>query len=238
MASSRFFPSKLQSLVKYAKAIDFQIAPNGASTPTLGSREGVASVSRTSAGLFQVTLQDQYRALVAVNGPTLAFSSAPAQTAPGYTWTDATDTDSLTFTATAAGAALVAGGATLKVAVLTGVGEAVAVTSVGGVVTVNITLNTGTSTPTTVQTLVNTTSPTGLLTVTAKSGTTAFTVFLAATALTGGATDALTAQYGAIDVVTNKTINVQVLNANTGAAADIAQASGNLINCGLIVQAQ
>ena len=238
MASSRFFPSRLKSLVKFANTLDFQIAPNGTGVPTLGSREGVKSVTRTSAGLFLVTLQDQYRALVSAIGPGLAYSSAPANVSPFYLWTDATDSDTVTFTASAAGAALVAAGGTLKVAVLTGAGEAVAVTSAAGVTTVNITLNTATSTPASIQTLVNTTSPTGLLTITAKTGTTAFTAFLSAAALTGGVSATLTAQYGAIDVVTNKTVNVQVLDGNTGVATDIAAASGNLINCKLVVQSQ
>jgi hypothetical protein len=238
MASSRFFPSRLQSLVKHGKLIAFQIAPNGTGTPTLGAREGVASVARTAAGAFTVTLQDQYRALV--DGQcSLQFGTPPANVSGAYTWTDATDTDSLTFTASAAGNALILGGATLKVAVLTGVGEAVAVTSAAGVVTVNITLNTGTSTPASVQTLVNTTSPTGLLTITAKSGTAAFSVFLAAQTLAGASAVAgLQAQFGAIDVVTNKTVKVVVLNPNTGTGTDITAATGNYINCELFVQSQ
>ena len=61
------FPSIIQSLVNKTRVVSFIIFPQGASTPIFGTaptRLGAKSVSRTSAGLYVITLSNPYRALI------------------------------------------------------------------------------------------------------------------------------------------------------------------------------
>lgn len=236
MAAGRLFPSVVQSLVREGKKLAFAIAPNGTGTPTLvsGASQGVKSVSRTAAGAFTVTLQDSYPSLVDGQA-SVQLAAAPATTAASYTWTDTTDTNSVTFQAGASAPGPL--GNNLKVVVATGSALATSVAYSAGVTTVTFTIDTTVTTPALLTTYVNTTAPNGLITISAHSGTTAFTVFLAAAALTGGAsTGGLAVQFGAIDVVSAQTVKLQVVSTITGSGADIASAAGNQINVELFLK--
>ncbi len=238
MASSRFFPSRVQSLARTGKLLAFQVAPNGSGTPTLGSREGVASVARTGAGAITVTLQDQYRALI--DGQcSLQLAAAPAAVSASYTWTDATDTDVTQFIAGPSFPGAL--GNNLKVIVATGGSLSSSVAYAAGIWTVTLQLNTGTTTPALLKTYVNTTAAAtlgGFLTIGTATGTTPYSVFLASTALTGGVAAALGVQLGAIDVVTNKTVKLVVYDGAVGTGFDIAANAGNLINVELFLQTE
>lgn len=60
---SKYFPrGALLTQVLGLQCITIKFAPQGAGAPTLLEGEGVASVSRTSAGLFLITLQDTWGA--------------------------------------------------------------------------------------------------------------------------------------------------------------------------------
>lgn len=65
--SNFLFHSIIQSLVNKTRVVSFIIFPQGASTPIFGAaptRLGAKSVSRTSAGLYVITLANTYRALI------------------------------------------------------------------------------------------------------------------------------------------------------------------------------
>ena len=238
MASSRFFPSRVQSLIREGKFLSCQFAPQGSSAPTLTSQEGVASVARNSAGNFTITLADQWRALIDAQC-SLQLAAPAANVLASYTWTDSTDSDSVTFQAGPGFPGTL--GNNLKVVVATGSGLANSISYSGGITTVTITINTGTTTPALLATYVNTTAAStlgGIITISAHTGTTAFTVFLSSTALTGGSSAALDVQFGAIDVVTNKTVVIEVFDANTGSGADISANAGNLVNVNLFLKAE
>lgn len=54
------------------------IGASGAPTIPSGNAKGVASISRTSAGLYAITLQQAYNRLLAVQGQSISGSSAQA----------------------------------------------------------------------------------------------------------------------------------------------------------------
>lgn len=51
----------LQTLTPGLKALLIRIAPNGSSDPSIAEGEGAASVARTAAGRFTITLNDQWK---------------------------------------------------------------------------------------------------------------------------------------------------------------------------------
>ena len=51
----------MQMMTPGLKAILIRIAPNGASAPSIAEGEGAASVARTAAGRFTITLNDQWK---------------------------------------------------------------------------------------------------------------------------------------------------------------------------------
>jgi hypothetical protein len=73
--ANRNFNSK-QALEKAVKEIYAEIAIGAAGAPTLSRGTGVASVSRTSAGLYVLTLQDSYIRLMQAD---VSIQSAAAQ---------------------------------------------------------------------------------------------------------------------------------------------------------------
>lgn len=73
--ANRNFNSK-QALEKGVKEIYAEIAIGSSGAPTLTRGTGVASVSRTSAGLYVLTLQDQYMRLMQAD---VSVQSASAQ---------------------------------------------------------------------------------------------------------------------------------------------------------------
>ena len=147
-----------------------------------GSPQGAGGVAVSAAAAGPA---DQYELVVQIlTQGGLTNASATAAT---FTWTDSTDTDSITFTAgTGFPGAL---GNNLKVVVATGVALANSIATSGGITTVTLTINTGTTTPALLNTYVNTTAAATLaqyISISAHTGTTPFSVFLASTALTGG----------------------------------------------------
>lgn len=58
MASRNF--NRLQALEKEIKHLNVEISIGATGAPTLVKKLGVASISRTSAGLYVLTLQDKY----------------------------------------------------------------------------------------------------------------------------------------------------------------------------------
>lgn len=65
MASRNF--NRLQALEKEIKHLHMEVAIGGTGAPTLTSGLGIASISRTSAGLYQITLQDKYVRLMGMS---------------------------------------------------------------------------------------------------------------------------------------------------------------------------
>lgn len=61
MANRNF--NRKQALEKEVKEIYAKVSIGGTGAPTLTSSVGVASITRTSAGLYQLTLQDKYHSL-------------------------------------------------------------------------------------------------------------------------------------------------------------------------------
>ncbi len=58
MASRNF--NRYQALEKEVKALYVEVSVGASGAPTLVSGLGIASISRTSAGLYRITLQDKY----------------------------------------------------------------------------------------------------------------------------------------------------------------------------------
>jgi hypothetical protein len=237
--SNRTFPGALQSLIREGKILGLSFLPQGSSAPIIASGQGLASVVRNSAGNFTLTLQNQFRALItALAGVQLASGG---DTTASLTWTDATDSDSVQFLAgTSFPGAL---GNNLKVAVVTGSGLSNSIATAGGITTVTLTINTGTTTPALLKTYVNTTAAATLapyITIGTTTGTTPFSVFLAATALTGGASggtlEAVIQSANVTGAGTGpQTVVIQVQDQN-GVATDIAANAGNLVNLLLFVK--
>ena len=251
---SRFAPNRVQSPIKNTVLLPFSFAPAGTGAPTLVAGKGsVSSVARTSTGLFTATFSPlvstgfnpstakgpgKFKALIEAQ-VTLQLTSAPALTAATYLWTDATDSDTVTFSAgpAAAGAA----GNNVAVVVSVGAALATAVTYAAGLTTVTIT-TAATTTPTQLATYVNTTAPNGLVTISAHTGTTAFSVGLTTQTLTGGASTAtLFPQIGAVVIpgasdAAAETMQIRLIDSTTGAVADLA--SGGVINVELLLEQQ
>jgi hypothetical protein len=237
--SNKLFPSPVSGLVRDGRLLGISFAPQGTGTPLLVSTGGAASVVRNSAGNFTLKLQNQFRSLVtAIAGVQLASGG---NTAASYVWTDATDSNVTTFQAGTSFPGTE--GNSLKVAILTGGALSNAITTSGGVTTVSITINTGTTTPALLATYVNTTAASTLgdyITVSAHTGTTAYSAFLSATALTGGISGgslyANLTSANATGAGTNpQEVIIQVQDAN-GNATDISANAGNLVNLMLFVK--
>jgi hypothetical protein len=113
----------------------------------------------------------------------LTISGEPAYLAyPGSTslvWTDSTDTDTVTFTAVPGAPSVNA----IKVVVATGAALAVRIATASNVTTVTYTINTGTTTPLLLKAF-DAANPNGVVKISATTGTTIFSAFLASTALT------------------------------------------------------
>ncbi len=60
--------NRRQSLEKQVKDLYALVSIGASGAPTLTSGTGIASITRTSAGLYQVTLQDKYNSLKFVEG--------------------------------------------------------------------------------------------------------------------------------------------------------------------------
>ena len=58
MANRNF--NRLQALEKEIKQLHVEVSIGASGAPTLVKKLGVASISRTSAGLYRLTLQDKY----------------------------------------------------------------------------------------------------------------------------------------------------------------------------------
>lgn len=225
MASSRFFPSRIQSLYQESKLLSFGILPNGSGTPTLNHGQGVKSVSRTGAGAFTVTLQDQYRALIAAQ-TSLQFASAP--TAVAATLTEGTGNAAILFTAGSAAAGIF--GNNITVAALTDTTLATTFTLGTSSLDISVNLATGGSLASAVVTNFNAAIPANWV-VASNPGTGGSNlVAFAKTALAGGTGGNLVVQALAIDVVSAKTVKVIVTDPTTGAGTDIASNAGNIIN--------
>jgi hypothetical protein len=117
----------------------------------------------------------------------VVLTAQDTNTTASYEWIDSTDTNTVTF---AAGTSyLGAAGNNLKVVVATGSALANSIATVGNITTVTLTIDTTVTTPALLATYVNTTAAATLapyISISAHTGTTAFTVFLASTALAGG----------------------------------------------------
>jgi hypothetical protein len=251
---SRFFPSRVQSPVQNVKLIACSwavissgsvsgttVLSNGQVVPNLPN--GVASITRTSTGLWTIVLAEQYKSVVSVvPSVQVATPSSTAVTA-SYTWTDATDTDSVQFLAGPNFAGTL--GNNLAIVVNVGVALANTVTYSGGVTTVTLT-TAATTTPAQLKTYVNTTAAStlgGTMTIGTTSGTTAFSVGLSSQALTGGvaATSALVAQVGAVALTTSSgtagtSVQVRTVAPVSGSVTDLAVATGNNINVNILVK--
>jgi len=243
---SRFFPSRVQTLNKYTKLIAFSFPTNGSSAPVLNATTsgGVASIAHTSTGVYTVTFQNQFKSIVSANATLQLASGSATSTNAAYVWTDSTDTDSTQFLAgPAAPGAL---GNAVKVVVATGSALATAVSYGSSFTTVTLTIDTTVTTPTLLKTYVNTTAPNGLVTIGTVTGTTAYSAFLSATELTGGATSNSGAicQLGAAVLapsgggVIGSTLVIRTIDPQSGTAIDIAAATGNNVNCELVVTTQ
>lgn len=97
--SSRFFPSRVNSLQKFTKLIAFSIAPNSSSAPTLvsGAGAGVKSITRNSAGVFTALLTDQFKSLI--SGNATVQTASPTSTAANASLTVGSGTSVFTVTA-------------------------------------------------------------------------------------------------------------------------------------------
>ena len=117
----------------------------------------------------------------------IAVDWSNTNTLASYTWTDTTDSDTVTFQA---GTSFVgAAGNNLAVVVATGSSLSNSISTSGGITTVTLTIDTTVTTPALLATYVNTTAASTLapyITISAHTGTTAFTVFLSSTPLAGG----------------------------------------------------
>lgn len=96
--------NRKQALEKEVKEIYAEIAIGASGAPTLTRGTGVASVSRTSAGLYVVTLQDQYMMLMQAQ---VSIQSASAQDLNSQLASQsvATSAKTVTFRTQAAGVA-------------------------------------------------------------------------------------------------------------------------------------
>ena len=103
MANRNF--NRLQALEKEVKHIHAKIAigATGAPTLTAASSLGVASISRTSAGLYVLTLQDAYMRLV--NASILIITPAAEDISVNVSAETVASTKLVTFRCTAAGVA-------------------------------------------------------------------------------------------------------------------------------------
>ena len=82
-----------------------KITIGGTGAPTLTRGKGIASISRTSTGLYVLTLQDTYQRTLAFQGAFVLGSGVPAAPLPPFVVTDAVATagaPKITFTTTAA----------------------------------------------------------------------------------------------------------------------------------------
>lgn len=93
MANRNF--NRKQALEHEVKEIYAQVAIGAAGAPTLTYATGVASISRTSAGLYVLTLQDKYSRLMHAN---VSIQSTVAQDLDGQLQADATTTSAKTLT--------------------------------------------------------------------------------------------------------------------------------------------
>lgn len=73
MANRNF--NRKQALEKEVKSLYLKVAIGATGAPTLSSGIGVASITRTSAGLYQITLQDKYASLKSFSVRHLASSA-------------------------------------------------------------------------------------------------------------------------------------------------------------------
>lgn len=73
MANRNF--QRKQALEKEVKSLYAKITIGAAGAPTLTTGVGIASVSRTSAGLYRITLQDKYASLKSVDVKHLATAA-------------------------------------------------------------------------------------------------------------------------------------------------------------------
>ncbi len=72
MASRNF--NRKQALEKEVKELYALVSVAGSGAPTLTTGYGIASITRTSAGLYQLTLQDKYSSLKFLEGILLKSS--------------------------------------------------------------------------------------------------------------------------------------------------------------------
>ena len=73
MANRKF--EKVQAIEKEIKHLYAEIAIGASGAPTLTRGTGIASISRTSAGLYVLTLQDKYSRLMLFHGTVKAASA-------------------------------------------------------------------------------------------------------------------------------------------------------------------
>lgn len=100
MANRNF--NRKQALEKEIKEIYAEISIGASGAPTIAYATGVASISRTSTGLYVLTLQDQYTRLMHAN---VSIESAAAQDLDAQIQSSAltTSAKTLTFRTQAAG---------------------------------------------------------------------------------------------------------------------------------------
>ena len=82
-----------------------KITIGSSGAPTLTRGKGIASISRTSTGLYVLTLQDTYQRTLALQGAFIKSSGVPAAPLPPFIVTDAVATaaaPAITFTTSAA----------------------------------------------------------------------------------------------------------------------------------------
>jgi hypothetical protein len=213
--SSRFFPSRVNSLQKFTKCIAFAIAPNGSSAPTLvsGASAGVQSVTRASAGVFDVTLTDQFKSLIsgqatvqlasASSSSTSAHKTVGSSTAV-FTVTAGADSpgvlgNNLTITVVQSVLASLKVGTTNSFTVTAGTsyvgneGEAITITVSQGTTlavttngtNINIALATSGSTPAAIESAFNAAIDPGMASITSTTGSSAITQTSGPTALAG-----------------------------------------------------
>jgi hypothetical protein len=102
--ANRFFNSAFYSMVKNPVLLFARVTIGGTGACTLvaSGSKGVSSITRTSAGLYVLTLQDVYVGLISCHAVRTLASGIPA--APGYSVVSNTVTTTKTITVQFSGA--------------------------------------------------------------------------------------------------------------------------------------
>jgi hypothetical protein len=87
--------NRVQALEKESKHLYASVSIGASGAPTLVRKQGIASISRVSAGLYTVTLSDKYNKLMALN--ICQFKASGAVAAPHWALRDDSVASAKTF---------------------------------------------------------------------------------------------------------------------------------------------